>query len=128
MKLAIRLKHMPTGLRWLTLGLLASPLHLPYSFLALHEHCTQQVGIWSLEFRGHAGLTVGLLIVYSEVLAYGFISARWWSRLLYFAPILVSVTPVWSCRGSAMDQVILCSWTIVAVWYLFLCRSVRDYF
>jgi hypothetical protein len=73
--IAIRLRQMPAGLRYLTIGYLMGPLYLPGSFIAVH--CSVSgAGVSFPEFWSRHGMILLLLgIALFEALAFGFIDS-----------------------------------------------------
>jgi hypothetical protein len=123
---------MPWGLRLVTLCCLCWSLAIPFILVPLpigYSYNGEEVS-WFEFWRRGAGLIVFTIGCFAAVIAYGFIHARRWSRLLFVFSVTVFLVCNILASGSGRVATIVLSVFVIAlvVWYFFYRKPVRVYF
>jgi hypothetical protein len=124
-------RRMPHGIRVATLLCALFSIFAPLSLLPGGTYRIDGVQVGFAEFWKRGGGPVFFAFgVGCAFLAYGFLRARRWSRPFFVLAILSLTLPAVyfepAARGEAMAVSVVLG--VLAFWYLFYRRTVRDYF
>lgn len=127
--ISFRLKQMPYGLRSVTRVCLLFTVFLPLSLLPFGDHFIggHRVSFGEFWIRG-GGVFFFSLGVFFALIAYGFLHATRWSRLLCILPPLVYGVYFAFNRNVLVGVFQALVFEFIIVWYLFWKSTVKDYY
>jgi hypothetical protein len=127
------LREMPWGIRflallccWMSLSILVAIIPLPRDCYQINDEHISFLEFWR---RGFGPLTLGIGCL-AALVAYGFIRARRWSRILFVALVSGFLAFAIFAGGKIQWGAVVSGGCILVfvLWYFFCRRQVRDYF